>query len=96
MGGRRAVAPVKPATGWGTTLWPRDVVVSWWFSRCLQVSWRLRGRHGGPGGNGGCGRVGRRGRHGRRGALSLFGSLHWQNYSLLRGSWVVISGVTVF
>ncbi|OLQ04737.1 hypothetical protein AK812_SmicGene12158 [Symbiodinium microadriaticum] len=26
---------------WGTTLWPRDVVVSWWFSWCLQVSWRL-------------------------------------------------------
>ena len=48
------------------------------------------GRHGGPGGNDGCGRVGRRG---RRGALSLFGRLHWQNYSLLRGSWVVISGV---
>ena len=32
------------------------------------------GRHGD-----GCGRVGR---HGRRGALSLFGGLHWQNYSL--------------
>ena len=40
------------------------------------------GRHGGPGGNDGCGRVGRRGRRGRRGALSLFGGLHWQNYSL--------------
>ena len=41
MGGRLAVASVKPATRWGTTLWPRDVVVSWWFSWCLQVSWRL-------------------------------------------------------
>ena len=32
----------SPADRWGTTLWPRDVVVSWWFSWwCLQVSCRL-------------------------------------------------------